>query len=132
MNALDSFRFSTPLETFLPRSKTPPYVSSTPSVKHRSLNTGTSASQVTSQTEGHHGFLIMCSDGLTDLSGGIKPKEWANVVERAMASSEGANPASALLRWAMGGENAAQVSRLLTVEMSERWMDDTTVVVLEF
>lgn len=43
---------------------------------------------------------------------------------------EPANPALALLRAALGGGDGALVSRMLTVEMGERWMDDTTVVVL--
>ena len=40
------------------------------------------------------------------------------------------NPALALLRRGLGGESEEHVSRMLTVEMEERWMDDTSIVVL--
>lgn len=40
------------------------------------------------------------------------------------------NPALALLRRGLGGESEEYVSRMLTVEMEERWMDDTSIVVL--
>lgn len=40
------------------------------------------------------------------------------------------NPALALLRRGLGGESEESVSRMLTVEMEERWMDDTSIVVL--
>ncbi|THH08376.1 hypothetical protein EW145_g2739 [Phellinidium pouzarii] len=132
MNASAGFKISTPLEEILPRIKTPPYVSATPDVNHIVLKDAFSASQADSTTPNdQRRFLIMCSDGLVDLlNNEPEPERWARVVGKALSSSDGSNAASALLRHAFGGENAVEVSRLLTVEMCERWMDDTTIVVL--
>lgn len=38
----------------------------------------------------------------------------------------------ALLREAIGGNDVHAVSRNLTVEMEERWMDDTTIIIQRF
>lgn len=79
-------------------------------------------------------FLILCSDGLTDLfDQTVEPNRWAHIVGSALMTSKSVSPknaAAALLRTAFGGDDAVLVSRLLTVEMTNRWMDDTTVVVL--
>lgn len=39
------------------------------------------------------------------------------------------NLALSLLRDALGGNEIERVSRMITVEMSFRWMDDTTILV---
>lgn len=37
-----------------------------------------------------------------------------------------------LLRDAIGGQDAHRLSRNMTVEMEERWMDDVTIVIQRF
>ena len=114
------------------RIRSPPYLSAAPDVYHRAL------------APGGRRALVLASDGLSDLYDGYAhaemAAEWAAVVGRAL--DEGArgggggggrargNAALALLREAIGGADAQLVSRNLTVEMEERWMDDTTIVVL--
>lgn len=107
------------------RILTPPYVSNIPEVYHRVLPSTPS-------------FLILCSDGLTDLYEEMGQQEmvnhWVQVVSQALElfsclSDQRTNLALRLLRDAIGGEDATIVSRNITVEMEERWMDDTTIVV---
>ena len=121
----------------VPRIRTPPYLSNAPDVYHRVLPPGSRRA------------LVLASDGLTDLYDGYAHQdmadEWAEAVGRALdASSPSGSPngsggkrgsqrpnaALALLREAIGGDDTQLVSRNLTVEMEERWMDDTTIVVL--
>ncbi|KAI8993784.1 phosphatase 2C-like domain-containing protein [Trametes punicea] len=124
------------MEPHVSRIRTPPYLSNTPDVYHVRLT-----------TEGAHSsgaiaasprVLILCSDGLSDLYDGYSfqdmANEWTHVVGRAFDSNSGAgaeraNLALLLLREAIGGSDTQLVSRNLTVEMEERWMDDTTIVV---
>ena len=107
------------------RVKTPPYVSNRAEVHFRQLRRNTDA------------FLITCSDGLIDLYGTDRSPQtvvnhWARVVGRSLETSRRANPAMSLLRDAIGGDDTHVVSRNLTVEMDERWMDDTTIIVQRF
>lgn len=53
-----------------------------------------------------------------------------NKRENAFRSSQ--NIAVQLLRDAIGGDDLTKVSANLTVEMDERWMDDTTILVQRF
>lgn len=158
MNAAEPFRMSTSLNDILPRIKTPPYVSGTPEVAHvylketfttpnsdlvPSIGGGQlSGSQLSQATELHR-FLILCSDGLVDLyEDGPAPSDWAGVVGKALLSLNSrsqsdpplppseSNPAVSLLRYAFGDDDEVAVSRILTVEMMDRWMDDTTIVVV--
>ncbi|KAH9892859.1 protein serine/threonine phosphatase 2C [Cubamyces lactineus] len=118
------------MEPHIPRIRTPPYLSSTPDVYHIQLqNEGPVASPR---------LLILCSDGLSDLYDGYSfdemAEEWTQVVGKELDARPGpkagrANLALALLREAIGGADTQLVSRNLTVEMEERWMDDTTIVV---
>ena len=118
------------MEPHIPRIRTPPYLSSTPDVYHIQLqNEGPVASPR---------LLILCSDGLSDLYDGYSfdemAEEWTQVVGKELDAKPGpkagrANLALALLREAIGGADTQLVSRNLTVEMEERWMDDTTIVV---
>ncbi|KAJ3556168.1 hypothetical protein NM688_g2169 [Phlebia brevispora] len=115
------------LARYIPRIKTPPYVSNQADVYYRQLRRG-SVQDV---------FLITCSDGLVDLcngDGGIEriAHRWAQTVGYTLENSSRCNLAMALLRSAIGGEDVNAVSRNLTVEMDERWMDDTTVIVQRF
>ena len=105
---------------YLGRNSTPPYLSSTADVKHQTLNSDAK-------------FLIMCSDGLIDLSEDrlklqeVLAKSWSNLVGKYY--DEEGNLALRLLREAIGGDDEIKVSRMITVEMSYRWMDDTTVII---
>ena len=129
------------LPRYLARLQTPPYVSCTPEVYHRRLR----RRGVDGGSAPWDAFLMTCSDGVLDLA---KPEpvslsqslvdHWASVVGRAMlapasggrdAGGAGANLALALLRDCIGGDDVWLVSRNLTVEMEERWMDDITIIV---
>lgn len=126
------------LPKYLPRLQTPPYVSSTPDVYHRRLRR-----RKGSGNDPCDAFLITCSDGLLDL-GRPEPislsqpliDRWVEVVGRSLggnhAASEASNLALALLRDCIGGDDIHLVSRNLTVEMEERWMDDITILVQRF
>ncbi|OCH93119.1 protein serine/threonine phosphatase 2C [Obba rivulosa] len=116
----------------VPRLLTPPYVSNQPDIFHRRLR----------PPSGHggavDGFLILCSDGLQDMYDGLSEQrmadEWVGVIGREIdANPRGSrgrvNLAMSLLRDALGGNDTRLVSRNLTVEMEERWVDDTTIVV---
>ena len=104
------------------RNITPPYMSGVPEVQHVELEQSTSS------------FLLMCSDGLMDLYEDqrgeldeILSKKWVDEVGRAY--SKKGNLALGVLHEALGGEDEEKVSRMMTVEMSFKWMDDTTILV---
>ena len=120
------------MELHVPRIRTPPYLSNTPDVYYHSFctfgTTGTPSQRA----------LILCSDGLTDLYDGYTTQEmadeWMELIGRELDSPSGPNTARgnlalSLLREAIGGSDTQLVSRNLTVEMEERWMDDTTILV---
>ncbi|KJA27787.1 hypothetical protein HYPSUDRAFT_62824 [Hypholoma sublateritium FD-334 SS-4] len=103
------------------RNHTTPYMSGVPQTIH-----------VAPRSHGaHEALLIMCSDGLGDLSphrldvSEVLAPQWVRAAER----GEPGNRALAVLRDALGGDDLEKVSRSLTVEMTSRWMDDTTVLV---
>lgn len=50
-------------------------------------------------------------------------------IEVLRSSAPGEHLALKLLRDALGGTDTERVSRLMTVEMTFRWMDDTTILV---
>ncbi|OCH93128.1 protein serine/threonine phosphatase 2C [Obba rivulosa] len=109
------------LHETLPRNLTPPYLSNAADVRHVDL----------SATGAQKTVLVMASDGLVNqFSGEIlsrdAAREWIEV-----AGGAGEKPALALLRRALGGDDVEKVSAMLTVEMEERWMDDTTIVVAQ-
>jgi pyruvate dehydrogenase phosphatase len=78
----------------------------------------------------------MCSDGLLDLYDENQQRDspeydlnsLASSLVKKVSESQG-NAALHLLRDALGGSDKEKVSRMLTVEMSDRWMDDTTILV---
>jgi pyruvate dehydrogenase phosphatase len=125
----------TPWETFLARNRTPPYISSEPDVVHRRL--------------GPRSFLILATDGLSELYDGAgrgdMVADWARCVAEAQAGAgakakakvgkkgerEGQeeNLALRLLRRALGGEDLMSISQMITLDMDTPWMDDTTIIV---
>lgn len=62
---------------------------------------------------------------------------WVGLVGRHMHSTTGmgsmkSNLALRLLRDAVGGDDTELVSRNLTLEMEDKWMDDITILVQRF
>lgn len=106
------------------RILTPPYVSNIPDVYHRVLPDPPC-------------FVMLSSDGLysTDLYYGMGSEESVDrctkTIGNALEPSKAQRPNAALslLRDAIGGDDIHVVSRNLTVEMEERWMDDITVLI---
>ncbi|KAF7971219.1 hypothetical protein HWV62_21624 [Athelia sp. TMB] len=126
------FKLSTVLTDWLPRNKTPPYLSNIADVVHVNL----------AATEKEGRFLIMCSDGLTDLYVHDDDRKDINTLQEvadkivnvlstrsAPPGLDSNNSALHLLREAMGGSDEDKVSRNLTAQMAFRWMDDVTIVV---
>ncbi|KAG2145939.1 phosphatase 2C-like domain-containing protein [Suillus bovinus] len=115
------------------RILTPPYISELPEVYHHSLD----ISQ-------HELLLILSSDGLQDLydnndiqlSDQEMADHWVGLVGHHMHSTTDmemqSNLALRLLRDAVGGDNTELVSRNLTLEMEDKWMDDVTILVQRF
>ena len=81
--------------------------------------------------QGTSSFLLMCSDGLMDLYEDERleflAKKWVSKIGGDCQKKD--NLALDVLREALGGKDEEKVSRMLTVEMSFRWMDDTTILV---
>ncbi|KAF8210082.1 protein serine/threonine phosphatase 2C [Mycena galopus ATCC 62051] len=108
------------------RISTPPYVSNIPDIYHRDLPS-------------RPWFLILCSDGLplaetyNDMDTSTTTRVWTDLVGRTLDSqSPAVNTALSLLRAAIGGQDQHKVSRNLTVEMEERWMDDVSISIQRF
>jgi pyruvate dehydrogenase phosphatase len=125
----------TPLQVaeYASRILTPPYVSDLPEVFHYSLD-------VPKQEI----ILILSSDGLQDLydsrdvqmSDQEMADRWVRLIGRRMRPTKDvelqSNLALRLLRDAVGGNNIELVSRNLTLEMEDKWMDDVTILVQRF
>ncbi|KAI0066214.1 protein serine/threonine phosphatase 2C [Artomyces pyxidatus] len=122
------FRARAAIPEVLPRIVTPPYLSSRADVRHVRLSPPSSDDGYKPEQ-----VLIMCSDGLVDLysdrnSLDESARHWMKAVEYREVDAE-SNLALRLLRDALGGDDETLVSRMITVEMTERWMDDTTIIV---
>ncbi|KAF7360744.1 Serine/threonine protein phosphatase 2C [Mycena venus] len=129
LNSNPGFRpgYVSKIPEFIPRNLTPPYVSAQSEIQHVHVPSLGTSDDV---------FLVLASDGLVDLSGymfGIDHREpavggrkWVEVLSREERTGAG-NAALYLLREAMG-RDADKVSSLLTLELEERWMDDTTIL----
>ena len=125
------------IDKYAYRIRTPPYVSAKPDVYYHKLRRDRRRNGTGDP------FLILCSDGLVDLRSGATTlnveslaNRWAQVVGREIdkessGRSSRANLAMKLLRDAIGGDDM-HLSRVLTVEMEERWIDDTTIIVQRF
>lgn len=134
-NLYPGFQNTSPWEDFLVLNHTPPYISSEPEITHRRLDRPLDASK----TKGHNTpsqFLILSSDGLTDLCQGPGQQRiiasWArnlrtNIGEQSGGKSE--NMALRMLWQALGGEDRESVSRVLTLDMDSSWIDDTSIIV---
>lgn len=74
--------------------------------------------------------LIICTDGLMDLYE-HRYTELSSMAEKwfKVISGQQENAALSLLRDGLGGEDESIISRMMTVEMTSRWMDDTTILI---
>uniref|UniRef100_D8QAS3 PPM-type phosphatase domain-containing protein n=1 Tax=Schizophyllum commune (strain H4-8 / FGSC 9210) TaxID=578458 RepID=D8QAS3_SCHCM len=105
----------------------PPYILNTPDVHTIRLD----------EPNVDEYFLILASDGLGDCDTYVELEPlnlavaWANVLHAELAKEPTTeiNFALSLLRAALGGSDERLVSRNMTVEMDDRWMDDTTIIV---
>ncbi|KAK0485647.1 protein serine threonine phosphatase 2C [Armillaria novae-zelandiae] len=115
------------VEQFIKRSFTPPYVSNIADVRHLTLKPNS------------RGCLVMCTDGLMDLfegesrDGGTLDiaalgRRWLEIIGPTVWT-EGTNAALRLLREGLGGTDEEKVSQMMTVERTDRWMDDTTILI---
>lgn len=148
-NLLPGFQDTSRWEAFLVRNQTPPYITAEPEITHWCLD------EPSADTPSRPRFLVLASDGFTDISDGEGLEtiisDWAthmvdNMTKVAQTSSpeyaisvspltptpsgaESRNMALRLLRRALGGEDRRQVSRVLTLDMDMAWIDDTSIVV---
>ncbi|KAJ3761873.1 phosphatase 2C-like domain-containing protein [Lentinula raphanica] len=133
-NLLPGFHDTSPWEEFLVRNRTPPYISAQPDITHVTSSSSSSPSLPR--------FLILSSDGFTDLCSTEGQQriiaDWARSVVTMHTSPtslpstpgyESRNMALRLLRRALGGDDRASVSRVLTLDMDVAWIDDTSIVV---
>jgi len=126
LNASPGLKVSVPVESYLDRIKTPPYVSNVAEIHHRKLST--SGKEAGKQEK----YIVLSSDGLSDLyrskSDEETRRQWAEVVGNAGVGKK--NKALELLKAAIGGPNEDRMSMYLKLEREGRWMDDTTIVVM--
>jgi pyruvate dehydrogenase phosphatase len=109
------------------RILTPPYVSNISDTYHRDIDPVDS-------------FVVLCSDGLPDLNSGMNIQQladqWVTVVGQILDSvtsdDDMPNLSLCLLRDAIGGDDVDAVSRYLTLEMDDKWIDDISIVVQRF
>jgi pyruvate dehydrogenase phosphatase len=124
-NLAPGFSDTAPWEICLARNLTPPYISAEAEITHRRIERGV-------PTRPH--YLILASDGFTELCR-VSRRERVLAAWAAREAAAYAHPpvqgnlASRLLRQALGGENRAGVSCMLTLDMETPWVDDTAIVV---
>lgn len=123
------------VQQYAGRILTPPYVSDIPEVRHYVFDATADKQEF---------FLILCSDGLLDLydnfdvtlSENQLAERWVRIIGNSLKRprQQGLlrNLAFDLLRDAIGGEDIHLVSRNLTLEMDDKWIDDVTVLVQRF
>lgn len=124
MKKKPGFSISRNIDDFLGRNITPPYVSNRADIRHVAIR----ALKATDLR------LIMFSDGLLELYGERELHDLSRycsqiIGEAVSQQRQPSNLALLLLRDALGGADEEKVSRLMTVEMTFRWMDDTTIIV---
>ncbi|KAJ7684432.1 phosphatase 2C-like domain-containing protein [Mycena polygramma] len=124
-NLAPGFSDTAPWEICLARNKTPPYISATADITHRRIGRGPTA---------RPHYLVLASDGFTELCRTAGRErviaDWAaRETATTMHTPAHGNLASRLLRQAIGGEDRAVVSCMLTLDMEGQWVDDTAIVV---
>jgi pyruvate dehydrogenase phosphatase len=118
LNIEPGFQTQRHTEELISRIHSPPYISNKAEVYHRAIKPSDK-------------YLILSSDGLSDLypQDPFACTDWVQSI--ATNESLEKNKALRILRNALGGSEEDVVSRHLTVEMEGRWMDDTTILVLD-
>lgn len=143
LRATPGFRVHSSVEAFTKRNLTPPYLSAIPDVVHVGLGSG-------SDSSGTPRFVILMSDGAID-EGLVHARgeteaqsfqKWVELVGSRLDAKdvkpEGSrenledNLALAVLREVYGGTNEERLSAYLTLDMEERWIDDTSIQVVIF
>ncbi|TRM69658.1 phosphatase 2C-like domain-containing protein [Schizophyllum amplum] len=129
MSVSQEWLSSTSLVDYGSQVLTPPYVLNTPDVHEIHLD----------EPDVDDYFLVLATDGLADCGTyeHLEPPQlasaWAEVLRTAIeddhAKGLSSNLALSLLRAALGGSDEREVSQNMTVEMDDRWMDDTTILV---
>ncbi|KAJ7611692.1 phosphatase 2C-like domain-containing protein [Roridomyces roridus] len=123
-NLAPGFSDTRPWEICLARNLTPPYVSAVPEITHRRLVPHNTDNRLPR-------FLVLASDGFSDICRDAGRERvlatWAS--HEAQGKNKEGNLASRLLREAIGGEDRAGVSCMLTLDMEDAWIDDTAIVV---
>jgi len=118
LNVEPGFQTQGHVEELISRLRSPPYVSNEAEIHHRTIETSDK-------------YLILSSDGLSDLYP-RDPDACTDWVQSIVTNEKFENnKALRILRNALGGSEEDVVSRHLTVEMEGRWMDDTTILVLD-
>ncbi|KAJ6606203.1 phosphatase 2C-like domain-containing protein [Mycena vulgaris] len=122
-NLAPGFSDTAPWEACLARNLTPPYISAAAEITHRRLGRASARPR----------YLVLASDGFADLCRGSGQARvlaaWAAREASHAPGSAAGNLASRLLRQAIGGEDRAGVSCMLTLDMDGPWVDDTAIVV---
>ncbi|KAF7359137.1 Mitochondrial type 2c protein [Mycena sanguinolenta] len=126
-NLAPGFSDTAPWEICLNRNLTPPYISAKADITHRPI------AQLTGTPHRPY-YLVLASDGFTELCRASGPERvltaWAErEAKRPPHVAAEGNLASRLLRQAIGGEDRAGVSCMLTLDMDGPWVDDTAIVV---
>ncbi|KAG2340530.1 protein serine/threonine phosphatase 2C [Suillus weaverae] len=126
LNVEPGFRVPAAIEYFIPRNLSPPYVSNLASVRYVNLHA----------QSGCDYFILMCSDGLVDLytddpdraeSLTSLVQKWVGIVGD-VVRDDIQEAMMRLIRHALGAEDIASVSCMLTVDMPVAYMDDTTII----
>lgn len=136
-NLTPGFSDTAPWERCLARNLTPPYISATADITHHRLPRAGDDS-----SGGRPRYLVLTSDGFAELCRATGQErvlvEWAKREAAAVTPAKSARPsdggpegnlACRLLRQALGGEDRASVSCVLTLDMDRPWVDDTAIVV---
>ncbi|KAG1725857.1 phosphatase 2C-like domain-containing protein [Suillus lakei] len=114
---------TSPWEEFLMRNHTPPYISSTPEVTHYPLDPSPRAPRK---------YLILCSDGFTDICGTNQRAivdQWARAAASSSSRELDEKSLALQLLWQALGNDPTSVSRVLTLNMDSPWLDDVSIVV---
>ncbi|KAF9228818.1 protein serine/threonine phosphatase 2C [Gyrodon lividus] len=115
---------TSPWEEFLVRNFTPPYISSTPEVTHYPLDPSQRSLRK---------YLILCSDGFTDICGEHQRKvieQWLQNMDSSDCSTGcGTSNMALQLLWQGLGGDPISVSRVLTLDSEVPWLDDISIVV---
>lgn len=114
---------TSPWEEFLVRNIAPPYISATPEVTHYPLDPS---------QESLRKYLILCSDGFTDICGQHQrsvTERWLRTIDSPSDSTRGSENMALQLLWHGLGGDSVGVSKVLTLDLEVPWLDDITVVV---